>query len=176
MFIRYLVILFLLMSASTAFAEEKDVTKFEEIVVTATRTEKEVETAPGIVNVVTKKEMETRNVKTVDEALDTLPGVFNRRQSLTDTQSSILLHGIPDQKRTLILKDGVTLNNGYDGSVSFTGLSTENIEKIEVVFSGVEIEAIFASAKNETPIRKHLFKARRKYSLFERMFDLRLEF
>ena len=133
MFIRYLVILFLLMSASTAFAEEKDVTKFEEIVVTATRTEKEVETAPGIVNVVTKKEMETRNITTVDDALNTLPGVFNRRQSLTDTQSSILLHGIPDQKRTLILKDGVMLNNGYDGSVSFTGLSTENIEKIEVV-------------------------------------------
>ncbi len=133
MFIRYLVILFLLMSASTAFAEEKDVTKFEEIVVTATRTEKEVETAPGIVNVVTKKEMETRNITTVDDALNTLPGVFNRRQSLTDTQSSILLHGIPDQKRTLILKDCVMLNNGYDGSVSFTGLSTENIEKIEVV-------------------------------------------
>ena len=105
----------------------------KEGVVTATRTEKDVETAPGIVNVVTEKEMETRNIKTVDEALDTLPGVFNRRQSLTDTQSSILLHGIPDQKRTLILKDGVTLNNGYDGSVSFTGLSTENIEKIEVV-------------------------------------------
>ena len=154
---RYLIVLFLIVFSLTSFAEEKDTTNTEdknvtkveeksptnteeknvirmkEVVVTATRTEKDVETAPGIVNVVTEKEMETRNIKTVDEALDTLPGVFNRRQSLTDTQSSILLHGIPDQKRTLILKDGVTLNNGYDGSVSFTGLSTENIEKIEVV-------------------------------------------
>jgi iron complex outermembrane receptor protein len=154
---RYLIVLFLIVFSLTSFAEEKDTTNTEdknvtkveeksptntedknvirmkEVVVTATRTEKDVETAPGIVNVVTEKEMETRNIKTVDEALDTLPGVFNRRQSLMDTQSSILLHGIPDQKRTLILKDGVTLNNGYDGSVSFTGLSTENIEKIEVV-------------------------------------------
>ena len=154
---RYLIVLFFIVFSLTSFAEEKDTTNTEdknvtkveeksptntedknvirmkEVVVTATRTEKDVETAPGIVNVVTEKEMETRNIKTVDEALDTLPGVFNRRQSLTDTQSSILLHGIPDQKRTLILKDGVTLNNGYDGSVSFTGLSTENIEKIEVV-------------------------------------------
>ena len=154
---RYLIVLFLIVFSLTSFAEEKDTTNTEdknvtkveeksptntedknvirmkEVVVTATRTEKDVETAPGIVNVVTEKEMETRNIKTVDEALDTLPGVFNRRQSLTDTQSSILLHGIPDQKRTLILKDGVTLNNGYDGSVSFTGLSTENIEKIEIV-------------------------------------------
>ena len=123
----------LLIFVSTVFAEEKDVTKFEDIVVTATRTEKSVETAPGIVNVVTKKEMEKRNITTVDDALNTQPGVFNRRQSLTDTQSSIILHGIPDQKRTLILKDGVTLNNGYDGSVSFTALPTENIERIEVV-------------------------------------------
>ena len=154
---RYLIVLFLIVFSLTSFAEEKDTTNTEdknvtkveeksptnteeknvirmkEVVVTATRTENDVETAPGIVNVVTEKEMETRNIKTVDEALDTLPGVFNRGQSLTDTQSSILLHGIPDQKRTLILKDGVTLNNGYDGSVSFTGLSTENIEKIEVV-------------------------------------------
>jgi len=113
--------------------EGKDVIKFKEIVVTATRTEKEAEKAPGIVNVVTEKEMETRNIKTVDEAINTLPGVFNRRHSLTDVQSSVLLHGIPDQKRTLVLKDGIMLNNGYDGSVSFTGLSTENIEKIEVV-------------------------------------------
>ena len=145
---RYLIVLFLIVFSLTSFAEEKgttnneekNVTKAEnesltnkkendvitmgEVVVTATRTEKDVKTAPGTVNVVTKKEMETRNIKTVDEALDTLPGVFNRRQSLTDVQSSILLHGIPDQKRSLILKDGVTLNNGYDGSVSFTGLST----------------------------------------------------
>ena len=143
MFKRFLLVLLLVLFSSNTFAEENNVTesdkkekgatKFEDIVVTATRTEKSVESAPGSVNVVTKKEMETRNIKTADEALDTLPGVFNRRQSLTDTQSSIILNGMPDQKRTLILKDGVTLNNGYDGSVSFTGLSTENIEKIEVV-------------------------------------------
>ncbi|MFZ2398837.1 MAG: TonB-dependent receptor [Smithella sp.] len=151
------IVLFLIVFSLTSFAEEKgttnteekNVTKVEnenstneadksvitmkEVVVTATRVEKDVETAPGFVKVVKKKEMETRNIKTVDEALNTLPGVFNRRQSLTDVQSSILLHGISDQKRTLIIRDGITLNNGYDGSVSFTGLSTENIERIEVV-------------------------------------------
>jgi iron complex outermembrane receptor protein len=154
---KYFIVLFLIVFSLTSFAEEKgttnteekNVTKVEnenstneadksvitmkEVVVTATRVEKDVETAPGFVKVVKKKEMETRNIKTVDEALNTLPGVFNRRQSLTDVQSSILLHGISDQKRTLILRDGITLNNGNDGSVSFTGLSTENIERIEVV-------------------------------------------
>ncbi|HUN55190.1 MAG TPA: hypothetical protein VMU29_08555, partial [Smithella sp.] len=75
---------------SPAKTEEKDVTNLKEIVVTATRTEKDVEAAPGKVKVVTEKEMETRSIKTVDEALDTLPGVYNKRQSLSDTQASII--------------------------------------------------------------------------------------
>jgi len=141
MFRRYLLLAVLLFLSGTAFAEEKvspnvdekNITKLEEVVVTATRTEKEAASAPGNVKVVTQKDIRKRNVATVDSALNTLPGVFNRRQSLSDTQSAVVLRGIPDQKRTLILKDGVILNNGYDGSVSFTGLSTENVEKIEVV-------------------------------------------
>jgi len=40
--------------------QTKEETKIEEIVVTATRTEKEVASAPGSVSVVTKKEMEKR--------------------------------------------------------------------------------------------------------------------
>jgi hypothetical protein len=59
---------------------------------------------------------------------------------------------------------------------SLEGLKGIPIEKIEVIFNRAEIEAIFASAKNETPIRKHLSRARRKYSIFEKIFDLRLEF
>lgn len=114
-------------------AEDQDILTLKEIVVTATRTDQEVEKAPGNVNIVTQKEMKIRNIKTVDEALNTLSGVYNRRQSITDTQASISLHGIPDQKRTLILKDGMIMNNGNDGSVNFAGLSMENIERIEVV-------------------------------------------
>ncbi len=129
-------LLCLLLLKTPVYAAEDSASEpitLDEVVVTATRTKKNVESAPGKVNVVTKSDIEKRNIDTVDSALDTLPGVFNRRQSLSDTQASIVLNGIPDQKRTLILKDGVTLNNGYDGSVSFTGLSTDNIEKIEVV-------------------------------------------
>lgn len=122
-----------LMVASFAFAADKEVTNLEEIVVTATRTEQTLATAPGTVDVVTKKGLEKRNVKTVDSALNTLPGVFDRRQSLMDTLSAVSLHGIPDQKRTLVLLDGVPLNSAYDGSVGYTGLPLEDVERIEVV-------------------------------------------
>ncbi|MGQ9570907.1 MAG: TonB-dependent receptor [Thermodesulfovibrionales bacterium] len=125
-----------LIFTSTAFAEEKEKeeTKLEEIVVTATRTEKELEVAPASVNVVTKEDMEKRDIKAVDEALNTTAGVFNRRgKGLMDTLSHISLRGIPAQQRTLILMDGIPLNNAYYGGVQFGGLSPEDIEKIEVV-------------------------------------------
>jgi hypothetical protein len=50
-----------------------------------------------------------------------------------------------------------------------------SIKKLEAVFSRGEIEALFASAKNETPIRQYLYRARRKYALFETIFDIRIE-
>jgi iron complex outermembrane recepter protein len=133
---------FVLSICSTVFAVEgeektniqtKDETNLEEIVVTATRTEKEVESAPGDVHVVTKKEIEQRNIKTVDEALNTTPGVFNRRgKGLMDTLANISLRGIPGANRTLILKDGLPLNNAYTGDVAW-GMSSDNIERIEIV-------------------------------------------
>lgn len=55
------------------------------------------------------------------------------------------------------------------------GLERISIKKLEAVFSRGEIEALFASAKNETPIRQYLYRARRKYTLFETIFDLRME-
>lgn len=55
------------------------------------------------------------------------------------------------------------------------GLEAIPIKKLEAVFSRGEIEALFARAKDETPIRQYLYRARKKYELFEEIFDLRIE-
>jgi hypothetical protein len=55
------------------------------------------------------------------------------------------------------------------------GLEAIPIKKLEAVFSRGEIEALFARAKDETPIRQYLYRARKKYELFEEIFNLRLE-
>lgn len=125
--------IFLFAFLTCTFAEERNTTKFEDIVVTATRTEKTVESAPGSVKVVTKEDMEKKNVRTVDSALSTVPGVFNRRQSQMDTLAAVALRGIPDQKRTLVMRDGVPLNNAYTGDVQFGGMSLDDLERVEVV-------------------------------------------
>jgi len=130
-----------LTAASLAAAEEKDAaekvgtTQLEEIVVTATRTEKDLSSAPGSVSVVNQKEIEKRNIQTIDEALNTLPGVFDRRATgLVDPIPYIQLRGMPGSQRTLLLLDGVAINDPFSGGQKdLVGVAPENVDRIEVV-------------------------------------------
>jgi iron complex outermembrane receptor protein len=109
-------------------------TMLEQIVVTATRTEMDPDSAPGSISVVTKEDMEKRNIFTVDEALNTIPGVVTTRgKGLMDQMSAITLRGLPSQSRTLVMIDGITLNSPYSGAVFSTGISPDSLERIEVV-------------------------------------------
>ena len=124
----------LMLIAVPVYGEQKESMKLEEIVVTATRTEKEVSQAPASTSVVTGKDMEERTILAPDQAVNTLPGVFDTRgKGLTDTGASITLRGMPGQPRTLILLDGMPLNSAYTGNVQFGGLDPEDIKRIEVV-------------------------------------------
>ncbi|MDW8002667.1 MAG: TonB-dependent receptor [Deltaproteobacteria bacterium] len=116
------------------YATSQTEERLEPIVVTATRVETPLEIAPGSVHVVTRGEIEIKSPLTIDEVLNELPGVYVRRgKGLMDTLSSITLRGIPDQKRTLILMNGIPLNNAYTGSVKMGGYYPEDLERVEVV-------------------------------------------
>ncbi|HCS76818.1 MAG TPA: TonB-dependent receptor [Syntrophaceae bacterium] len=119
-------------SAAWAADEEKAV-PLEDIVVTATRTEKELSSAPGSVSVVTKKAIEKRSINSIDEALNTTAGVVANRAGVRDTMSSMTLGGIPGQSRTLVLIDGIPVNSPYSGGIDLTGVAVNDVEKIEVV-------------------------------------------
>lgn len=126
-----------IVSASVAMAEEKEQqpAKLDEIVVTATRTEKDLAAAPGSVSVVTAREMETRNLETVDQALSALPGVYNTRARVQDISPQITLRGMPGGLgRTLVLLDGSNLVDPMLGNLyGLTGIAPEVVERIEVV-------------------------------------------
>lgn len=132
----------LMLCVSSASAEgkkeaeekEKRETKLEEIVVTATRTPKELEDVPASTSLITKKDIEKKNIQTIDKAVDGLPGVFHRDpRNLMSTWPRIFLRGIPGQMRTLVLLDGVPLNEPLNGGVRFAGYAPEEIERIEVI-------------------------------------------
>lgn len=139
----FLVLPILLVLLSSAFAEEANITErekkeksvanLEDIIVTATRSEKDVSSAPGNVNVVTKKDIEQRSINSIDEALNTTTGVVVDRNGVRDTMSSMTLGGIPGQSRTMVLIDGITVNSPYSGGIDLTGVAVNDVEKIEVV-------------------------------------------
>jgi len=107
----------------------------EPVVVTATRTETSVTKAPGSVSVVTKKDIEDRNIETLDQALNTTAGVYddNKGKGLLGTMSSVSMRGLSYNTRVLVMLDGMPLNDAYSGGVSYQLQSVENIEQIEVV-------------------------------------------
>ncbi len=120
---------------STHAEEQKNgETSMDEVVVTATRTEKSIADAPGSVSVVTGKEMKKRNVQSLDEALNMLPGVFdNRIKGLMGTTSTVTFRGLSGSGRSLMLLDGMPLNDAYSASQPWGGLRAQNFSQIEVV-------------------------------------------
>lgn len=123
------------MSGSFAHADS-GTQKMEEMVVTATRTAKDSADAPATVSVVTSKEIEDMNVQSVDESLKYLPGVYANRPGGHEPSvmgTNVVLRGIPNYSRTLVLVDGQTLNDPYIGAVTWESVPAETVERIEVV-------------------------------------------
>src|SRR3989338_2102446 len=104
--------------------------------VTATKTAKDTMDAPATVRVVSEKEIENLNIHSVDEALTLLPGVYTKRPGGHEPSvmgTNVVMRGIPDYSRTLVLVDGQTLNDPYIGAVTWESVPAETIKRIEVV-------------------------------------------
>lgn len=134
-FAGFLCLYLLVPFSTTAFAEENaPETTLEEMVVTATRTSKSLESVPGSVSVITQKDIESRNVQSLDGVLKQVPGLYSRREGEFSTlQPVIEMRGIAGQNRTLILLDGITLNEPRTGAGYFDGIPVEDVERVEVV-------------------------------------------
>lgn len=124
-----------LVAALPAAAEEtKQETRLDEVVVTATRTEKTLASVPATVSVITRKDLEMRNVQSLDGALKGVPGLYSRReQEFSTLQPVINIRGIAGQNRILVMVDGITLNEPRTGAGYFDGISADDVERIEVV-------------------------------------------
>jgi len=106
----------------------------EEIIVTASRLEEELKYSPDSVTVVTEKQMEQKGQKTVIEVLREVPGIVIPQNGSFGGTSSIFIRGTSNA-HTLVMIDGVRVDDPItaDGKVSLSSLSTDNIERIEIV-------------------------------------------
>ena len=117
-----------------AQSSETNVIRMDDIVVSATKTEKRVADAPGSVTVINRQEIEKQDARTVDDALNTLSGVFVKRtKGLMDSTAAINMRGFYGDEYTLVLLDGQPLNDAYTGGVEWGALPVDITERIEVI-------------------------------------------
>ena len=110
--------------------------QLEDVVVSATKTEQSSSDAPASVSVISAKHIDNMNIHSPDEALKFSPGAYTTRPAGHEPSvmgTNVVLRGIPDYSRTLVLVDGQTLNDPYIGAVTWESVPAETIKRIEVV-------------------------------------------
>lgn len=105
--------------------------------VTATKTERKVADVPASINIVTQKDIENSVASNANEILKNVAGV-NIRNSMglmsTSTTNKLYMRGFGGtDARSLVLLDGVPLNDAYGGAVAWTQIPMDSIKRIEVV-------------------------------------------
>lgn len=101
------------------------------ITVTANRQAERLQDVPATVQVVTEKEIQTKNAQNTAQAVAMATGVSGS-QSIEGTVS---LRGY-DSKNILVLVDGQQMNTAWNGDVDWNMIPVNNIRKIEVVSGG----------------------------------------
>jgi vitamin B12 transporter len=106
--------------------------EMDTLVVSATRSPERVsETAPAI-TVITGEELQRTQVPTVADALRQVPGLTVSESGSQGSVVSVLMRGA-DADQVLVLIDGIRVNSTTTGAFDFSGLTPENIERVEVL-------------------------------------------
>lgn len=122
--------------STVAFGEEasdaEPVLETREVIVSATKTEIPVKQVTSAVEVITGDQMQQRKVKTVAEALRWAQGLSVNQSGGPGTTVDVRMRGgTPEQ--TLVMIDGAIVNSATIGSYDFANLTTDNIERIEIL-------------------------------------------
>ena len=109
-----------------------DVQVLEPVVVSATKTPIPLRQVTSAVEVWTEEDLQQRQIKTVVEALRLTQGVTVLQNGGPGTTVNVRIRG-GSAAQTLVLIDGAIVNSATLGSFNFAHLTTDNIEKIEIV-------------------------------------------
>ena len=104
-----------------------------ELVVTASRRSQLIGRVSVSMNTITPAEINSRNITTLDQALDYVPGVQVLGNSVNIRGSSGFTYGVGS--RVLLLVDGVPLMGPDQGGLDFDGLPLTQTRQIEVLKS-----------------------------------------
>ncbi len=107
-------------------------TQSESVIVTATLSPEDEREIGAATTVITRERIERSGATTVLEVLRSVPGVDVVRQGSDGSLTSLFLRGT-NSTHALVLVDGARVNSPYFPGYDFSALTTENVERIEVV-------------------------------------------
>ena len=113
-------------------AKTEPVIETREVVISATKTPVPVPHLTSAVEVITGEELERRQVKTVVDALRLSQGLTVFSNGGPGTSSTVRIRG-SNSDQVLVLIDGAIMNSPTLGHFNFANLTTDNIERIEIL-------------------------------------------
>jgi len=102
------------------------------IVVTAARSEQMLAEALPSVTVLTREDISRTQSRDLADLLSRQAGIEFARSGPPGGQASLFVRGA-NSNQVLVLVDGVRLNSALDGAANLGGVTTEAIEKVEIV-------------------------------------------
>ena len=130
--------LFVLGSSMNAFAQNNDVLDenfvLDEMVVSATRSEKKLLDTAASVSLITDKDLNKMHINNLDEAFVKIPGVYvGRLSGIGSTTSQTVMRGVNAANSVAVLVDGVQVNDSYNGSVTWSAIPVDMVKRVEVL-------------------------------------------
>jgi vitamin B12 transporter len=104
----------------------------EQVVVSATRFDIPLDQSPASVSVITSEDLENKQIERVSDALREVPGLSVVQTGVAGQLTSVFTRGLRSE-HTQVLLDGVPINQGLQGAFNFADLTTDDIDRIEVV-------------------------------------------
>jgi vitamin B12 transporter len=102
------------------------------VVVTATRTDVPLDQSPASMSVVPWSDMEAKQTERVGDALREVPGLSVVQTGTQGQLTSVFMRGLRSE-HTQVLLDGIPINQGLAGLYDFADLTTDDLDRIEVV-------------------------------------------
>src|SRR5438132_248382 len=104
----------------------------EQVVVSATRFDIPLDQSPASVSVITSEDIEARQIQRVSDALRGPPGLSIVQTGTAGQLTSVFIRGLRSE-HTQVLLDGIPINQGLQGAFNFADLTTDDIDRVEVV-------------------------------------------
>lgn len=104
----------------------------DDVIVTATRTEQNVDNVIASVTVITRADIERRQVQSLQDVLRGEAGIDITNQGGLGKYTSLFMRGT-SSGHILVLIDGVRTGNATSGTTAFEYIPVDQIERIEIV-------------------------------------------